>query len=372
MVPLRSPILSSPMAVVTLVPGDGIGPEVTEATLRVVDALEPGIEWDVVEAGAGALEKYGAPLPDHVLDSIRKNKVALKGPVTTPVGSGFRSVNVTLRRELDLFASIRPCRLYEGVSSPHEDVDVVVVRENTEDLYEGIEFEAGSRELEKLRGYLKYMHGFSLSRDSGVSVKPLSISATKAIVEYAFSYARRHRRRKVTLGHKANIMKFSDGVWLRTGEDLAQEYRDVGFEATQVDELAMWLAWHPEELDVIVLPNLYGDIISDLAAGLVGGLGVAPGMNLGKDYAVFEPTHGSAPDIAGRNLANPIAMMLSAAFLLRHVGCPDAGDRLERAIANVLAAGEARTADLRPQGKPATTTEVANAVVAAIERTGRR
>jgi isocitrate dehydrogenase (NAD+) len=354
------------MTTVTLVPGDGIGPEVSAATRRAVDALG-GIEWDVQEAGVVAIEKFGDPLPKHVLDSIRTTGVALKGPVTTPVGSGFRSVNVALRRELDLFASVRPCRLYEGVPSAFDDVDLVVVRENTEDLYEGIEFEVGSRELAKLRGYLKYMHGYALAPDSGVSVKPLSVSATTAIVTYAFEYARRHRRRKVTLGHKANIMKFSDGVWLQTGEELATRYRDVGFEATQVDELAMWLAWAPDEHDVIVLPNLYGDIISDLAAGLVGGLGVAPGMNLGRDYAVFEPTHGSAPDIAGRNLANPIAMMLSAAAMLRHIGRAADGDRLERAVASVLASGEVRTADLRPHGSPAGTSDVADAVVAAIE-----
>ena len=354
------------MTLVTLVPGDGIGPEVSAATRRAVDALG-GIEWDVHEAGIVAIETFGDPLPKHVLDSIRATGVALKGPVTTPVGSGFRSVNVALRRELDLFASVRPCRLYEGVPSAFSQVDLVVVRENTEDLYEGIEFEVGSRELAKLRGYLEYMHGYALARDSGVSVKPLSVSATTAIVTYAFEYARRHRRRKVTLGHKANIMKFSDGVWLQTGEELATQYRDVGFEAVQVDELAMWLAWAPEEHDVIVLPNLYGDIISDLAAGLVGGLGVAPGMNLGRDHAVFEPTHGSAPDIAGRNLANPIAMMLSAAAMLRYIGRGADGDRLEHAVASVLASGNVRTADLKPRGRPAGTSEVADAVIAAIE-----
>jgi isocitrate dehydrogenase (NAD+) len=354
------------MTLVTLVPGDGIGPEVSAATRRAVDALG-GIEWDVHDAGVVAIEKFGHPLPEHVLDSIRTTGVALKGPVTTPVGSGFRSVNVALRRELDLFASVRPTKLYEGVPSAFDRVDLVVVRENTEDLYEGVEFEVGSRELAKLRGYLEYMHGYSLARDAGVSVKPLSVSATTAIVTYAFEYARRHRRRKVTLGHKANIMKFSDGVWLRTGEQLATQYRDVGFEAVQVDELAMWLAWAPEEHDVIVLPNLYGDIISDLAAGLVGGLGLAPGMNLGRDHAVFEPTHGSAPDIAGRNLANPIAMMLSATAMLRHIGRPHDGDRLEKAVASVLASGEVRTADLKPHGRPSSTTDIADAVVAAID-----
>jgi isocitrate dehydrogenase (NAD+) len=355
------------MTTVTLIPGDGIGPEVSDATTRAVDALGAGIDWEVHDAGAAALERHGNPLPPHVLESIKTNAVALKGPVTTPVGTGFRSINVALRQELDLFASVRPCRLYAGVPSRFGTVDIVVVRENTEDLYEGIEFAKSSKELSKLRGYLKYMHGFSVARDAGVSVKPLSVSATMEIVRYAFEYARRYKRRKVTLGHKANIMKHSDGVWLATGMELAEAYRDVGFEAMQVDELAMWLAWHPEEFDVIVLPNLYGDIISDLCAGLVGGLGVAPGMNLGRRYAVFEPTHGSAPDIAGRGLANPTAMMLSATFMLRHLGRVTEADRLERAIARVLADGKARTADLKPRGEPAKTSEIADAIVAALD-----
>jgi isocitrate dehydrogenase (NAD+) len=352
---------------VTLIPGDGIGPEVAAAARQVVDAVGAGIDWDVQEAGVPAIETHGAPLPPHVLDSIKANRVALKGPVTTPVGTGFRSVNVALRQVLDLYASVRPCRLYPGVPSRFEGVDIVVVRENTEDVYEGIEFEQGSREVSKLRGYLSYMHGFPLAADAGVSIKPISISATKAIVEFAFEYAKRYRRRKVTLGHKANIMKFSDGVWLETGERLAEDYRDVGFEAIQVDELAMWLAWHPEEFDVIVLPNLYGDVISDLCAGLIGGLGLAPGMSLGKDYAVFEPTHGSAPDIAGQGLANPIAMILSAVLMLRYLKVDDAANRLEGAVAAVLAGGRHRTADLRPPGEPARTTEVADAICAALE-----
>jgi isocitrate dehydrogenase (NAD+) len=350
---------------VTMIPGDGVGPEVAAATRRVVDALDAGIEWDIQEAGQPAIEHAGSPLPPAVLDSIRTNKVAIKGPVTTPVGSGFRSINVTLRQELDLFASVRPCRLYPGVPSRFDQVDIVVVRENTEDLYEGIEFEKGSKELEKLRGYLRYMHGYNLRSDAGVSVKPISISATHAIVEFAFELARTQHRRKVTLGHKANIMKFSDGVWLDTGQKIAEHYRDVGFEDMHVDELAMWLAWRPEELDLIVLPNLYGDIISDLCAGLVGGLGVAPGMNLGKEYAVFEPTHGSAPDIAGRGIANPVAMILSAVLMLRHLGREAEALRLERAVAMVLASGRVRTADLRPLGEPATTTGMADAIVEA-------
>jgi isocitrate dehydrogenase (NAD+) len=351
---------------VTLIPGDGIGPEVSAATRRVVDALDVGIEWEVHDAGAPALEAHGTPLPDHVLRSITSNKVALKGPVTTPVGTGFRSINVALRQELDLYASVRPCRLYPGVPSRFDSVDIVVVRENTEDLYEGIEFECGTKEATKLRGFLGYMYGFRMYADSGISIKPISVSATHAIVEYAFEYARRFRRRKVTLGHKANIMKFSDGVWLKEGESRAAESRDVGFEAVQVDELAMHLAWTPDELDVIVLPNLYGDIISDLCAGLIGGLGLAPGMNLGKDHAVFEPTHGSAPDIAGQGLANPIAMILSSVLMLHHLGFRDAGDRLEKAVAAVLADGKVRTADLRPEGPPATTDAVAEAILAAL------
>jgi isocitrate dehydrogenase (NAD+) len=354
------------MPEVTLIPGDGIGPEVSNATRRVIDAVNPGIDWDVHEAGVGAIETHGTPLPSHVLDSIRETKVALKGPVTTPVGTGFRSINVALRQELDLYASVRPCRLFAGVSSRFSDVDIVVVRENTEDLYEGIEFEQGTPELEKLRGHLKYMHNFPLARDAGVSIKPISISATTAIVEFAFDFAKRNRRRKVTLGHKANIMKFSDGVWLETGQTISDGYRDVGFEAIQVDELAMWLAWHPEDFDVIVLPNLYGDIISDLCAGLVGGLGMAPGMNLGKDYAVFEPTHGSAPDIAGKGLANPVAMILSAAALLRHLSLTVEAARLEAAVGRVMAKGKVRTADLLPTGDAATTDEVADAIITAL------
>jgi isocitrate dehydrogenase (NAD+) len=354
------------MPTVTLIEGDGIGPEVAAATRRVLDATGAGIEWEVHEAGAEAIEKFGTPLPPHVLDSIVRNRVALKGPVTTPVGTGFRSINVALRQELDLYASVRPCKLFPGVPSHFTDVDIVVVRENTEDLYEGIEFEEGSKEVQKLHGYLKYMHGFEVANDAGVSIKPISISATRAIVEFAFEFAKRYRRRKITLGHKANIMKFSDGVWLAEGERLARDYREVGFEAIQVDELAMWLAWHPDEMDVIVLPNLYGDIISDLCAGLIGGLGVAPGMNLGEDYAVFEPTHGSAPDIAGRGIANPIAMILSAVLMLRHLGLRDPAVALEGAVARVLASKKVRTGDLRPEAEPATTDQVADAIIAVL------
>jgi isocitrate dehydrogenase (NAD+) len=354
------------MAMVTLIPGDGIGPEVSGATRRVVDALGAGIEWEVHEAGLPAIETHGTPLPPHVLDSIRRNRVALKGPVTTPVGTGFRSINVALRQELDLYASVRPCRLFAGVTSRFDAIDLVVVRENTEDLYEGVEFQKGAPETQKLRGFLKYMHGFEIAPDAGVSVKPISVSASRAIVSFAFELAKRQRRWKVTLGHKANIMKHSDGVWLEEGLRLADQYREVGFEQMQVDELAMWLVWHPEDLDVIVLPNLYGDIISDLCAGLIGGLGLAPGMNLGKDYAVFEPTHGSAPDIAGKGLANPIAMILSAGLMLRHLGQEGDARKLEAAISAVLASGKVRPADLQPQVRPSTTDEVADAIIDAL------
>jgi isocitrate dehydrogenase (NAD+) len=355
------------MTTVTLIPGDGIGPEVATATRRAVDELGCGIEWDVHEAGVLAIETHGNPLPPHVLDSIKENRVAIKGPVTTPVGTGFRSINVALRQELDLFASVRPCRLYEGVPSPHDQVDIIVVRENTEDLYEGIEFEMGSPKVEKLRGYLKYMHGFAIRRDAGVSVKPISITATRDIVNFAFELARKHGRKKVTLGHKANIMRYSDGVWLETGEKSSTEYPDVSFDEMQVDEMAMALAWIPKDLDVLVLPNLYGDIISDLCAGLVGGLGVAPGMNLGKRYAVFEPTHGSAPDIAGKGIANPIAMMLSATLMLRHLDLLEDADRLEGAVATVLRERKVVPGDLRPDGAPAATYAITEAVVAAIQ-----
>jgi isocitrate dehydrogenase (NAD+) len=358
------------MATITLIPGDGIGPEVTDATRRVVDALGADITWEVHEAGLSAIETHGTPLPPHVLESIRRNRIALKGPVTTPVGTGFRSINVALRQELDLFASVRPCRLYPGVSSRHHDVDIVVVRENTEDLYEGIEFELGSNEVNKLRGYLKYMHGFGMAPDVGVSIKPISISASRAIVEFAFAYARKQRRRKVTLGHKANIMKFSDGVWLETGERLAEDYRDVGFEAIQVDELAMWLAWIPQDMDVIVLPNLYGDIISDLCAGLIGGLGVAPGGNIGDEAAVFEATHGSAPKYKGMNKVNPMAMMFSGVLMLKHLEERDAAERLERALAAVIEEGKDVTYDMKPTRDDPTavgTSQVADAVIQRLE-----
>lgn len=353
---------------VTLVPGDGIGPEVSEATGRVLDATGVGIEWDVEEAGSAVLEREGTTLPDRVLEQIRRSRVALKGPITTPVGTGFRSVNVALRHELDLFAAVRPSRSLPGVPTRYSDVDLVVIRENTEDLYQGIEFERASPEAEALREEIRRLAGIEIREDAGVTVKPISVTGARRIVRFAFEYARANERRKITLGHKANIMMFSDGLFLRIGREEAEQHRDVVFEEMQIDQLSMRLTREPETFDVLLLPNLYGDILSDLCAGLVGGLGLASGANLGWEYAVFEPVHGSAPDIAGKGLANPLAMIRSGAMLLRHLGERDAATALERAVDDVLERGAVRTADL---GGTSTTSEVADAVVETLRRNGR-
>jgi len=350
---------------VTLIPGDGIGPEVSEATRAVLNATGAGMEWDVREAGTAALERGDSTLPQETLEAIRRTRVALKGPVTTPVGTGFRSVNVALRQELDLFAAVRPSRTLSGIPTRHPDVDLVVIRENTEDLYRGIEFERGSEDLEALRRELTRLGGVELRPDAGVTLKPISVTGTRRIVRFAFEYARVHRRRLVTLGHKANIMRFSDGIFLRTANEEAEAYRDVGYQEMAIDEMALRLASEPERLDVLLLPNLYGDIVSDLCAGLVGGLGLAAGANLGWEYALFEPVHGSAPDIAGKGIANPVAMILSGVMLLRHLGRVGAADAIARSVERVLAAGEVRTPDL---GGSATTMEVAEAIVGGLER----
>ncbi|HYT29771.1 MAG TPA: isocitrate/isopropylmalate dehydrogenase family protein [Actinomycetota bacterium] len=352
---------------VTLIPGDGVGPELTEATRRVLEATGVAFDWDVQQAGAGAMDAHGTPLPEHVLESIRTNRVAIKGPITTPVGGGFRSVNVALRKELDLFCCLRPCTSYPGVRSRYQDVDVVIVRENTEDLYAGIEFEQGLPETKELIEFISNLAGKRIREDSGVSIKPISVSGTQRIVRYALEYARKHGRRKVTAVHKANIMKFSDGLFLATAREVAQEYPDVPFEDRIVDNLCMQLVQRPEEYDVLVLPNLYGDIVSDLCAGLIGGLGVAPGANIGEHAAVFEATHGSAPKYAGTNKVNPMAMMFSGVLMLRHLGEEGAGDRLERALADVIAEGASVTYDMKPTRDDPTavgTSEVADAVIA--------
>jgi len=351
---------------VTLIPGDGVGPELTEATRRVLEATEVGFDWDVQEAGADVVERYGTPLPDPVLNSIRRNRVAIKGPITTPVGSGFRSVNVALRKELDLYACLRPCKWYRGVRSRYEDVDVVIVRENTEDLYAGIEFEEGSPGASELIEFIAEKTGKRIRDDAGISIKPISAWGTERIVRFAFDYARSYGRTKVTAVHKANIMKFTDGLFLETARRVAESYADIGFEDRIVDNLTMQLVQRPEEYDVLVLPNLYGDIVSDLCAGLIGGLGVAPGANIGDEAAVFEATHGSAPKYKGMNKVNPMAMMLSGVLMLRHLGETEAADRLEAAIAAVIAEGKSVTYDMKPSRDDPTavgTSQVADAVI---------
>ena len=332
---------------VVLIPGDGIGPEITSAMRRVVDAAGVDIAWNVVDAGAGVMDEFGTPLPEHVLDAIRSTKVAIKGPITTPVGTGFRSVNVALRREFDLYSCVRPCLSMPGDGSRYTDIDLVIVRENTEDLYAGIEFDEGAPEVEELSQLIETSGQKTFKSDSAISVKPISISGSRRIVEYAFEYARRCGRHKVTAVHKANIMKASDGLFLRVAREVAERYPDIEFNDKIVDATCMGLVQDPYAFDVLVLPNLYGDIVSDLAAGLVGGLGMAPGANIGRDIAIFEATHGSAPDIAGKDIANPTAELLSACMMLDHLGEGAAATRIREAVKKTLAAGEAVTGDVR-------------------------
>ena len=355
---------------VILIPGYGTGPELTEATRRVLDATGVDFEWDVREAGADVMDKYGGnPLPDEVLDAIRETGVALKGPITTPIGVGFRSVNVALRKSLDLYGQVRPCKTYPGVRTRFDEVDLIVVRENTEDLYAGIEYEQGSEEAEELIAWIKAHGGKFANDDAGISIKPISITGTRRIVQFAFDYARRNGRRKVTAVHKANIMKFTDGLYLRVAQEVAAENDDIEFDDRIVDNMCMQLVQRPEEYDVLVLPNLYGDIVSDLAAGMIGGLGMAPGANFGEEVAIFEPTHGSAPKYAGQNKVNPIAMMLSGMLMLRHLEETQAADRLEAAIGDVIRSGERVTYDMKPTRDDPTavgTSEVADAIIDAL------
>jgi isocitrate dehydrogenase (NAD+) len=344
---------------VTLIPGDGIGPEVATAARLVLDAADVGIEWTERLAGTAALDEHGQPMPEATLDAIRESRVALKGPITTPVGTGFRSVNVALRQGLDLFAAVRPARALPGVPIRHPSVDLVVMRENTEDLYAGIEFERGSPEAAELRDELRALGGFEVREDAGITVKPISVSGTRRIVRFAFEYARANGRKKVTVGHKANVMRYSDGLFLRTAEEDSRAFPDVPWEEIQIDHLTSRLALAPSAFDVLLLPNLYGDIISDLCAGLVGGLGLIPGANIGWEYAVFEPVHGSAPDIAGQGKANPVAMILSGVMMLRHLGEQAAADTVAWAVDEVLARGEVRTPDL---GGASTTMDLASEI----------
>ena len=350
---------------VTLIPGDGVGPEVTEAARRVLEATGAEFNWDIVTAGAAAQEAQGIPLPETVLESVRKNRVALKGPVTTPVGSGFRSVNVALRKGLELYACLRPCKTYPGVPSPFQNIDIVIVRENIEGLYSGIEFERGAPETARLIEFISGTVGESILTDSGISIKAISETGSRRIVRFAFEYARQHRRKKVTAVHKANIMKFSDGLFLAVARQVAGEYPDIEFEDMIMDNMSMQLVQKPHQFDVIVAPNLYGDVLSDLCAGLIGGLGLAPGANFGDDIAVFEATHGSAPEFAGLNRVNPMAMMLSGVMMLRHLGEGEKAERLEGAIAAVIAEGKNVTFDLRPATPEMAvgTSQVADAVI---------
>ncbi len=348
---------------VTLIPGDGIGPEVAAAARLVLDAADVGIEWIERSAGASAMPVHGSLLPGETLDAVRNCRVALKGPITTPVGAGFRSINVALRQELDLFAAVRPARSLPGVPVRHPSVDLVVVRENTEDLYQGIEYERGSSEAAALRERVAALGGGVLREDAGITVKPISVGGTQRIVHFAFEYARAQERGKVTVGHKANVMRYSDGIFLRTAEAVAADFPDVAWEQIAIDHLCQRLARTPELFDVLLLPNLYGDILSDVCAGLVGGLGLIPGANIGWEYAVFEPVHGSAPDIAGRGVADPIAMILSGAMLLRHLGEIQAAGKVEGAVDHVLARAEVRTPDL---GGAASTMEVGGAIAAQV------
>ncbi len=358
---------------VTLITGDGVGPELAQAARKCLDATGVEFVWDVQEAGTDVMERVGTPIPDSTLASIRRTKCALKAPITTPVGTGFRSINVYLRQELELYACIRPCKLYRGVRTRFSDVevDILIVRENTEDLYAGVEFESGKPETAKLIDFINNLSADrkirSGGQETGVSIKPLSVTGTERIVRCAFDYARKNGRKRVTAVHKANIMKYTDGLFLATAQRIAREYADIEFEDRIVDNMCMQLIQKPELYDVLVLPNLYGDIVSDLAAGLVGGLGMAPGMNVGPNGAVFEATHGSAPKYKGLNKVNPTALILSGMLMLRHLGEMDAADRLENAVEAVIEEGRYVTYDMKPQRDDPTavgTQEMADAICA--------
>ncbi len=349
---------------ITLIPGDGTGPELTAATKKVIEATGVPIEWEIQHAGIDVMEEKGTPLPEEVLASIRRNKVALKGPITTPIGTGFRSVNVALRHELNLFACVRPCKSYPGARSRYAGVDLVVIRENTEDLYAGVEFDEGTSEAKRI---IEMAPAGKIRDASAISIKPISREGSAQIIRYAFEYAKKNGRRKVTAVAKANIMKYTDGLFFRVGREIAKEYEGViEYQEVLVDALCMQLVQRPEEFDVLVLPNLYGDIISDLCAGLVGGLGLAPGANIGTEAALFEPTHGSAPKYKGLNKVNPCAMILSGVLMLKHLGEKAAADRLEWAVAEVIREGKYVTYDLKADRNDPTavgTSEMAEAII---------
>jgi isocitrate dehydrogenase (NAD+) len=360
------------MTKVTLIMGDGVGPEIAEAARRCIDATGVGIEWELAEAGVDVMQREGTPLPDATVESIKRNGMALKAPITTPVGTGFRSINVHLRQAFDLYACLRPCRSYKGVRSRYTNIDLVIVRENTEDLYAGIEYEKGKPDTLELIDWLNKHSKRRITPDAGVSIKPITVAGTDRIVRYAFDYARKAGRKKVTSVHKANIMKFSDGLWLEVSRQVAKDFPDIEFEDRIVDNMCMQLVQKPELYDVLVLPNLYGDIISDLCAGLIGGLGVAPGANIGLKAAIFEATHGSAPKYKGLNKVNPCALILSGVLMLRHLGKIAEADKLENAVAAVIAEGKYVTYDMKENRDDPTavgTKEMADAI---IKRMGKR
>ncbi len=345
---------------VTLIPGDGIGPEITAAVQEILAKAKAPIEWDVVLAGEVALEKEGDLLPLTTLQSLSQNKVALKGPITTPIGSGFRSINVSLRQKFSLYACVRPYKNIPGVASRYENVDIVVVRENTEDLYKGIEFAPGSPEVAMLTEMSKGL----VPTDAAVSIKAISGSASRRIAQYAFEYAKASGRKKVTASAKANIMKFTDGLFYESVRSIASQYPEIEYNEVLVDALCMKLVQDPTQYDILLMPNLYGDIVSDLVAGLVGGLGMAPGANIGKNMAIFEATHGSAPDIAGKNLANPTGLLLSAIMMLEYLGEKEIASNIDRALNTVLADGKQVTKDLNSKG--VSTSKMAEAIIAAL------
>ena len=351
---------------VTLLPGDGIGPEVASAMKKCIEACGVKIDWEEHPVGEFAIKKFGTPLPDLVLESVRRNKVAIKGPIMTPIAGGFRSVNVQLRQSLDLFACVRPCQLMAGTKSLAKSVDLVIIRENTEDLYAGIEFELGSVALQKIVKEINRLQPKKIRDDCAVSIKPISVFASRRIVRYAFDYAIKNNRKKVTAVHKANIMKFTDGLFLRTAREVAETYKDkIVFEDVIVDNLCMQLVQRPDYFDVLVLPNLYGDIISDLCAGLIGGLGIAPGANIGEGIALFEPVHGAAPKYKGLNKVNPTATILSAVLMLRYLNETKAAEKLENAVKKVIYEGKSVTYDLKPNRNDPTavgTQEMAEAI----------
>ena len=353
------------MYTITLIPGDGVGPEITEVARKCIEATGVKINWEIFEAGEEAQKKYGSLLPEPLIQSIKKNKVALKGPITTPIGSGFRSVNVELRKRFSLYACVRPCKTYQGVKSLFKDIDIVVIRENTEDLYAGVEFENDSKEAQEI---IKWAGGKIFS-DANISIKPISRTGTQQIAEFAFEYARKNKRKKITVVTKANIMKYTDGLFLEVTREVARDYPDIQFEERLVDNMCMQLVQKPRLYDMLLLPNLYGDIISDLCAGLVGGLGVAPGANFGDDCAIFEAIHGSAPKYKGMNKVNPVAMVLSGALMLEYIGEKKAARELESAVANVIKEGKYLTYDFKSTPDDSTavgTKEMGNAIISSL------